>query len=190
GNRVLVSTGFEKTHATDTLVLEKNQVVTSYTVVDRTGKDSGPSAEKNEEHYVYEKIDTFYNVVSKQPMQEMIHFGYDHIPAITYFKPATVTVKNYNFKKAGQKIGYITGAGDRVPEALEQMGFEVTLLSEKELSRNNLLQFDAIIAGIRAYNTNDWLFKYHNKLMQYVKDGGNYIVQYNTSNFISSIKGQ
>ncbi len=190
GNRVLVSTGFEKTHATDTLVLEKNQVVTTYTVVDRTGNDSDPSAEKNEEHYVYEKIDTFYNAVSKQPMQEMIHFGYDHIPAITYFKPATVTVKNYNFKKAGQKIGYITGAGDRVPEALEQMGFEVTLLSEKELSRNNLLQFDAIIAGIRAYNTNNWLFKYHNKLMQYVKDGGNYIVQYNTSNFISSIKGQ
>ena len=116
--------------------------------------------------------------------------NYDHIPAITYFKEAALTVKSIDLKTANKKIGYIIGAGDKVPEALEQMGYEVTLLTEKELSRNTLGQFDEIIAGVRPYNTNDWMGKYYDKLMQYVYNGGNYIVQYNTSNFISSIKSR
>ena len=113
---------------------------------------------------------------------------YDHIPSITYFKKAKVIVKNFDLKTHHKKIGYIIGAGDKVPEALDQMGYEVSLLTDKELSRNNLKQFDAIISGIRAYNTNEWLNKYYDKLMKYVNDGGNYIVQYNTSNFISTVK--
>jgi len=87
-------------------------------------------------------------------------------------------------------VGYIIGAGDKVPEALEQMGYNVTLLTEKELARNNLKQFDAIISGVRAYNTNEWLNKYYDKLMKYVYDGGNYIVQYNTVNFVSNLKSK
>jgi hypothetical protein len=64
------------------------------------------------------------------------------------------------------------------------MGYEVTLLTEKEMERINLKQFDAIMAGVRAFNANDWMGKYHDKLMQYVEDGGNYIVQYSQSNNI------
>jgi len=115
---------------------------------------------------------------------------YDHIPSIKYFFPDALKAININLKIVGKKIGYIVGAGDKVPDALEQMGYEVTLLTDKELSRNNLKQFDAIISGVRAYNTNEWLNKYYDKLMKYVNEGGNYIVQYNTSNFISSIKNK
>jgi LmbE family N-acetylglucosaminyl deacetylase len=115
---------------------------------------------------------------------------YDHIPYITYFQKAIVKNVNIDLKTYNKKIGYIIGAGDKVPDALDQMGYEVTLLTDKELSRNNLKQFDAIISGVRAYNTNEWLNKYYDKLMKYVNDGGNYIVQYNTSNFISSIKNK
>ncbi len=115
---------------------------------------------------------------------------YEHIPYINYFTDATVNSLNLDLKTYNKKIGYIIGAGDKVPEALEQMGYEVTLLTDKELSRNNLKQFDAIISGVRAYNTNEWLNKYYDKLMKYVYEGGNYIVQYNTSNFISSIKNK
>ncbi|HNA19739.1 MAG TPA: PIG-L family deacetylase, partial [Chitinophagaceae bacterium] len=86
--------------------------------------------------------------------------------------------------------GYITGAGDKVPEALMQMGYDVTLLSEKELSKNNLSQYDAILTGVRAYNTHEWMNRYYDKLMQYVKDGGNLIVQYNTSNQIGPVKAK
>jgi len=115
---------------------------------------------------------------------------YDHIPYINYYTIAKYAIRKVDVKIAGKKIGYIIGAGDKVPDALEQMGYDVTLLTDKELSRNNLQQFDAIITGVRAYNTNEWLNKYYDKLMKYVNEGGNYIVQYNTSNFISSIKNK
>jgi LmbE family N-acetylglucosaminyl deacetylase len=115
---------------------------------------------------------------------------YDHIPYITYFKEALLTVKKIDLKTVGKRIGYIVGAGDKVPEALEQMGYDVTLLGDKELSRNNLQQFDAIITGVRAYNTDAWLNNYYDKLMKYVNDGGNLIIQYNTNNFISNIKSR
>jgi len=113
--------------------------------------------------------------------------AYDHIPHITYFKEALLKVEKFDLKTAGKKIGYIVGAGDKVPEALEQMGYDVTVLGDKELSRNNIQQFDAIITGVRAYNTDPWLNNYYDKLMKYVNDGGNLIVQYNTVNFVSSV---
>ena len=61
------------------------------------------------------------------------------------------------------------------------MGYEVTLLTDKELARVNLQQFDAVITGVRTYNTKDWMNNYYDKLMKYVNDGGNLIVQYNTN---------
>ncbi|MBL7720573.1 MAG: PIG-L family deacetylase, partial [Chitinophagaceae bacterium] len=139
------------------------------------------------------------NTVAKLGVQanenELVAFDkheikYDHIPWINYFHEATVTIKNIDLKTYNKKIGYIVGAGDKVPEALEQMGYEVTLLTDKELAKNNLEKFDAIITGVRAYNTNEWLNKYYNKLMKYVSDGGNLIVQYNTSNQIGPVRAK
>ncbi len=121
---------------------------------------------------------------------ELKEIKYNHIPYINYLVAPEVEFKKIDVKTYNKKIGYIVGAGDKVPEALEQMGYEVTLLSEKELSRNGLDRFDAIITGVRTYNTNDWMSKYYNKLMKYVEDGGNLIVQYNTSNFISNVSSK
>jgi LmbE family N-acetylglucosaminyl deacetylase len=115
---------------------------------------------------------------------------YDHIPSITYFKDAITSIRQPGLKIYNKKIGYITGAGDKVAEALEQMGYEVTILSDKELSRNNLSQFDAIITGIRAYNTNPWMNNFYDRLMKYVNDGGNLIVQYNTSSNIGPVRAK
>lgn len=112
---------------------------------------------------------------------------YDHVPAIVYFKDAKANAVQIDLKISGRKIGYITGAGDKVPEALEQMGYEVTILGDKELSKNNLTQFDAILTGIRAYNTHDWMNKHFDRLMKYVNEGGNLVVQYNTSNQIGPV---
>ncbi|HEY0354577.1 MAG TPA: PIG-L family deacetylase, partial [Flavisolibacter sp.] len=116
--------------------------------------------------------------------------SYDHIPTLNYFYADGVSILHMDLKTHGKKVGYIIGAGDKVPEALEQMGYEVTLLTDKELERNNLQQFDAIISGVRAYNTNEWLNKYHDKLMKYVEEGGNLIVQYNTSNNIGPVRAR
>lgn len=118
------------------------------------------------------------------------YISYDHIPFINYFKEARTNLIQMSLKTYGKKIAYIAGAGDKVPEALEQMGYEVNMLTEKELSRNTLDKFDAIITGVRAYNTNEWMNKYYDKLMKYVNDGGNLIVQYNTSNNIGPVRAK
>jgi LmbE family N-acetylglucosaminyl deacetylase len=115
---------------------------------------------------------------------------YDHVPYISYLKEIELKAVHIDFKTYGKKIGYIVGAGDKVPEALEQMGYEVVLLTDKELSKNNFAQYDAIITGVRAYNTHDWMNKHYDKLMKYVNDGGNLIVQYNTSNQIGPVRAK
>ena len=112
---------------------------------------------------------------------------YDHIPHIHYFYQDAIKVLNIDIKTVGKKIGYIEGAGDKVTIALQQMGYEVTVLKEKDITPLILLQFDAVITGVRAYNVHDYLEGKHEVLMDYVKNGGNLIVQYNTSNFISSV---
>jgi LmbE family N-acetylglucosaminyl deacetylase len=130
------------------------------------------------------------NALSYVSTSKMKEIKYDHIPYINYFKTSEVNFVKIDVKTYNKKIGYIVGAGDKVPEALEQMGYDVTLLTDKELSRNHLDQFDAIITGVRAYNTHDWMNNHYDKLMKYVNDGGNLIVQYNTSNQIGPVRAK
>lgn len=115
---------------------------------------------------------------------------YDHIPYIVYYKESSAKLSRIELKTYNKRIGYIAGAGDKVPQALAQMGYEVTLLGDKELERNQLSQYDAIITGIRAYNTNEWLNKYYDALMNYIKEGGNLVVQYNTSSNIGPVRAK
>lgn len=115
---------------------------------------------------------------------------YDHIPPITYFKTAAVYTRNFPVRIAGKEIGYIPGAGDKIPEGLKQLGYSITMLDENHLATLPLQQFDAIITGVRAHNTQDWLNKYYEKIMTYVEQGGNYVVQYNTSNQIGPVKAK
>jgi LmbE family N-acetylglucosaminyl deacetylase len=112
--------------------------------------------------------------------------SYDHIPTITYFPKAKANLVKLDIKIVGKKIGYIVGAGDKVPQALEQMGYEVKTLSETDLTDDNLKQFDAIITGIRAYNIYDYLSNKNEVLMRYVENGGNLIVQYLKSNQVGN----
>jgi LmbE family N-acetylglucosaminyl deacetylase len=114
----------------------------------------------------------------KDTALEMHTIAYDHIPRIDYFRPATEKFVLTDLKTAGHRIGYIEGAGDKVPQALQQMGYEVVMLKEKDIVAANLGQFDAIIAGVRAYEVHPWLTARHDILMQYVRDGGNLVAQY------------
>jgi len=124
-----------------------------------------------------DRQDEFFDRTTKSPVYNTLSIKYDHLPAITYFKPAIADIRYLNVKTYGKKIAYITGAGDKVPEALEQMGYEVIILGNKELAKNNLNQFDAIITGVRAYNTHDWLTTNYENVIKYGEDGGNLIVQ-------------
>jgi LmbE family N-acetylglucosaminyl deacetylase len=115
----------------------------------------------------------------KDTALEQHTIAYDHIPRIDYFQPAMEKFVLTDLKTAGHRIGYIEGAGDKVPAALQQMGYEVVMVGEKDMDPGYLRQFDAIIAGVRAYDVHPWLAARHDVLMQYVKEGGNLVVQYN-----------
>lgn len=113
---------------------------------------------------------------------------YDHIPYQFILSDAEAGLVNVDLKKSGTNIGYIAGAGDDVPAALKQIGYNVTMLTDELLLNEDLSKYNAIVTGVRAYNTNDRLQIHYNKLMDYVKNGGNLIVQYNTNNRIGPVK--
>ena len=113
--------------------------------------------------------------------------SYNHIPQITYFKNVVQKIMNVNLETSGNSIGYIAGAGDKVPQALEAMGYKVTMLKQIDVTTSNLKQFDAVLTGVRAYNVNDWMGSVYDTLMDYIKNGGVLLVQYNTNNGLSSV---
>jgi len=80
---------------------------------------------------------------------------------------------------SGLKVGYIMGTGDRVPHTLRQLGLQIQMLTTLELTTSDLGEFDLIIAGIRAYEVRHDLVAANQRLLDYVKSGGLYIVQYN-----------
>lgn len=115
---------------------------------------------------------------------------YDHIPYQFILSDAEVKCVYLDVKKTGLNIGYIPGAGDDVPMSLSQIGYNVTTLSDELLVSENLQKYDAIVTGVRAYNTNERLQIHYSKLMDYVNNGGNLVVQYNTNNRIGPVSAK
>lgn len=114
--------------------------------------------------------------------QGLLNIKYNHVPAITIFPPAQAKLVNIDLKTAGKKIGYIAGAGDLVLDALREVGYDVHQLTENEIINSDLSVYDAIVAGVRAYNVNERLAYEQPKLLEYVKNGGNLVIQYNNNN--------
>jgi LmbE family N-acetylglucosaminyl deacetylase len=111
---------------------------------------------------------------------ERVRISYPHIGVQTLMPQADVRLVRADIRKKGDRIGYIPGAGDDIPESLQQIGYSVKILSEPEITVDNLAQFSAIVLGIRAYNTQDRIFNWLPELFAYVKAGGVVIAQYNT----------
>ena len=106
--------------------------------------------------------------------------AYPHIPPQTLFPPSDIKLVRSNIKVTAKKVGYIMGAGDEMPDALRQLGLDVTLLSQSDLEQGDLSRFDAIVAGVRAYNVRADIRANQPRLLEYVKNGGTYVVQYQT----------
>jgi len=111
----------------------------------------------------------------------MTVISYPHIPPQVLFPNADAKLVRADVKVTAHKVGYVMGAGDELPEALQQLGCEVTLLSERDLSGGNLGVFDAIVTGVRAYNVRTDLRANQDRLLEYVHNGGTLIVQYNVA---------
>ena len=107
--------------------------------------------------------------------------NYSHFPMQTLFPKAEAKLLRLDIKKVVSNIGYIMGAGDVIPDELKELGYNVHLITDDDLDNADLSKFDAIVAGVRAYNTRTRLAVDQPRLMEYVKNGGTYIVQYNNS---------
>jgi LmbE family N-acetylglucosaminyl deacetylase len=111
---------------------------------------------------------------------ERVRISYPHIGVQTLMPPAQAKLVRADIRKKGERIGYIPGAGDDVPESLRQIGYSVKMLSEPEITAKNLAQFSAVVLGIRASNTQDRISNWLPELFAYVKEGGVAVAQYNT----------
>ncbi len=97
-----------------------------------------------------------------------------------YYQPATQRVSIVDVKVPEDlKVGYIMGAGDDIPTALQQIGMQVTLIPAEKLASEDLGGYGTIVLGIRTYDTQKDAVANNKKLLDYVSAGGTLIVQYN-----------
>ena len=116
----------------------------------------------------------------KKVSKSITTIDYPHITPQRVFSDASAKAVRVTVRKRGSRIGYIMGSGDEVADALRQIGYDVALLSDADLERADFSKFDAIVTGVRAYNTRKRLKGAQAKLLDYVKNGGTLVVQYNT----------
>jgi LmbE family N-acetylglucosaminyl deacetylase len=119
----------------------------------------------------------------------LVSINYDHIPPLTVFPVAEAKLVRLDVQTRGRNLGYIAGAGDEVPAALRQIGYQVTTLDEKALAAD-LTAYDAIVVGVRAYNTDDRLRFANPRLLEYVKNGGTLVVQYQVNSNLQRVDEQ
>ncbi len=99
-------------------------------------------------------------------------------------KPARHLIRVVDVKVAsGLRVGYVMGSGDDVPAAIRQLGVPVELLGPEELATGNLNRFTTLVLGIRVYAVRDDVKRHNARLLDFVKQGGTLIVQYNTPEF-------
>jgi LmbE family N-acetylglucosaminyl deacetylase len=114
----------------------------------------------------------------------MNEISYPHIQTHRYYTEAKAKVDVLDLKVAPVKVGYIMGSGDNVPEAIKQIGLSVEMLNETELSSGDLSRFDTIVVGIRASQTRPDFVVNNQRLLDFVKNGGTLIVQYQRPDYI------
>src|ERR1017187_1724130 len=117
-----------------------------------------------------------------------VEIHHDHIPALLLQPPAQFKALSIDLATRGHQIGYLPGAGDSVADCIQRMGYAVTLLTGADLTADRLHNFDAVVIGIRAFNTRTDLSQNLPGLFAYVEAGGNVIVQYNTSDGLQNTR--
>ncbi|MGA9637779.1 LmbE family protein, partial [Flavobacterium sp.] len=124
----------------------------------------------------------------KQYDNDQITIDYPHITKQQILKSAKAKFIKLDLKIGTQKIGYIMGAGDAIPESLIQMGYDLTLLNPEEINTETLKSLDVIITGIRAYNVIEELVSKQQILFNFVKEGKTMLVQYNTPSLLPEVQ--
>ncbi|MBK9275673.1 MAG: PIG-L family deacetylase [Flavobacteriales bacterium] len=106
---------------------------------------------------------------------------YPHIMPQVYYTPAEAKLAPLDVKTTAKRVGYVKGAGDEVPQAMDQLGVVVEYIEPSTAKLEELKKYDAIVTGIRAYNATKGMKELHPLLLKYAEEGGTLIVQYNTT---------
>lgn len=114
----------------------------------------------------------------------MHEVAYPHIQTHRRYSPSAISAKVVDLKVAPVRVGYVMGTGDRVPEAIGLLGLPVTLLDERDLSTGDLSKFDVIVIGIRASQVRPDYTANNGRLLDFVRNGGTMIVQYQQQEFV------
>jgi len=112
--------------------------------------------------------------------QDRVEVRYDHLPLEVLQPPAHAKALALELATRGRHVGYLPGAGDDVPAALEQMGYEITSLTGADLTPERLSRLDTVVIGIRAFNVRTDLAERRQALFAWVEAGGTVVAQYNT----------
>ncbi|WP_298154899.1 PIG-L family deacetylase [Flavobacterium sp.] len=139
----------------------------------------------NENEAVVKAIAT---VGGKRFDKEQINITYDHIPRQQVLKPAEARLIRTDIRTGTERIAYVMGVGDEIPKSLAQMGYAVTIIKPDDITKENLMRFDVVITGIRAYNVVQALSLKQDVLFDFVKEGKTMIVQYNTTDDLVTSK--
>tara|TARA_Y100000817_G_scaffold313989_1_gene311472 strand:+ start:3314 stop:5791 length:2478 start_codon:yes stop_codon:yes gene_type:complete len=106
---------------------------------------------------------------------------YSHISHQTRFPKSEVSLIKFDLNVKAKNIAYIMGSGDKIPESLSLVGYKVDLFEKNDINIDNLKDYDALIVGVRAFNSDKSLLDIKPQLMNFMESGGNVIIQYNTS---------
>ncbi|MEL7144898.1 MAG: PIG-L family deacetylase [Bacteroidota bacterium] len=128
-----------------------------------------------------EKLSAQVTIDSQPYDNGLTRITYDHIPVQGIYTTDEASLIKVNLERKGELIGYIMGAGDDIPANLQQIGYQVELLGKEQVVASDLAKYDAVILGVRALNTEGWLSFKMSELLEYTKNGGNLIIQYNTN---------
>lgn len=118
---------------------------------------------------------------TKKLQASLREIEYSHIPKQYLISPAESKLVALNFKTGVENVAYIEGAGDNIPQSLSALGIEVEMLKAKDINLKRLKPFDAVILGVRAFNVEEALGFKNKILWEYVSNGGNLLIQYNTT---------
>ncbi|ANI87913.1 hypothetical protein A9P82_00405 [Arachidicoccus ginsenosidimutans] len=125
-------------------------------------------------------IKASYSVDGKTYAKEQHIISYPHIPTLQYFTPTKALALNADMKVTAKKIGYIPGAGDLIPQFLNEAGLDVNVLKASDiLDSSKLSTYDAIVTGVRVVSVEKQFPTWFPMLMNYVKNGGTLVMQYN-----------
>ncbi len=137
-------------------------------------------------HATTGRVAAFAEVKGTRYSNQRVEIDYDHLPLQLLQPPARARLVSVAFEARGKNVGYLPGAGDATAEALEQLGYKVTMLTGADLVPEKLNGLDAVVVGVRAFNERRDLATNLPGLFAYVENGGTVVAQYNRPNGLAA----